>query len=339
MAEKKNKDQADSMFAYDDAYRTMEGECDDIVIPFVNYVFNEHYDNTAKIRRLRNEHYVEKDGSDEEKRVTDSHFEITQDGITKKFHVECESRRYDGSILIRLFEYDTQIALDNGEWNRKTLRLRFPYSGLLLLRSSRNTPDQAEIVVETPGGTVEYPINILKVSDFTIDEIFEKRLYMLIPFYIFNFEKELKQIAGDEKKMDALAKLYDEIVERLNADHEKGFLSALSYGVIINMTKRVLKKLTKKHSEVQKKVGDAMGGRVLDLPEIRAYHQGLAEREEEVKKLEDDNQKLSAKNKELEADKEGLSAKNKELEEDKIELNKKVEQLYKEIERLKKSNK
>ena len=63
----------------------------------------------------------------------------------------------------------------------------------------------------------------------------------------------------------------------MNEDQEKGLLSALSYGVIISMTKKVLRKLTVKHEIVHKKVGDSMGGKVLDLPEIRAYHQGKDE--------------------------------------------------------------
>ena len=32
-----------SDFAYADAFRTMETECDDIVIPFVNYYYGEHF--------------------------------------------------------------------------------------------------------------------------------------------------------------------------------------------------------------------------------------------------------------------------------------------------------
>lgn len=277
MTNKKNGNLEVSNFAYDDAFRTMEGECDDIVIPFVNYVFGENYDKDAKIRRLRNEHFVDGNDGNEEKRITDSHFEIIFCGISKKYHFECESKRYDGSILIRFFEYDTQTALDEGKWDRKTLKVRFPHSGLLLLRGSKRTPDKAEIVVETPGGNVTYPINIIKVSDFSIDEIFDKHLYLLIPFYIFNYESQLRTISKDEEKLNELAAVYDNIVERLNSEHEKGFLSALSYGVIINMTRRVLQKLAKKHTLVQKKVGDAMGGKVLDLPEIRAYHQGKDE--------------------------------------------------------------
>jgi hypothetical protein len=54
------------------------------------------------------------------------------------------------------------------------------------------------------------------------------------------------------------------------------------------------------HAKVQEKVGDIMGGKVLDLPEIRLFHEaknlGLAEGEEERKKLADENEKLSNEN-------------------------------------------
>ncbi len=54
-------------------------------------------------------------------------------------------------------------------------------------------------------------------------------------------------------------------------------MSAYSYGVIIRLTHKVLYKLTMKHKAVQEKVGGVMGGKVLDLPEVRLYHQGVEE--------------------------------------------------------------
>ena len=54
-------------------------------------------------------------------------------------------------------------------------------------------------------------------------------------------------------------------------------MSALSYDAIIRLTYRVAYKLTMKQDNVQKKVGDVMGGKVLDLPCFRAYDQGLEE--------------------------------------------------------------
>jgi hypothetical protein len=106
-----------------------------------------------------------------------------------------------------------------------------------------------------------------------IEEIFEKHLYLLIPFYIFNHEKNLSTIAGDEIQTDVLAGVYNDIVERLNKEQEVGSLSAFSFSVIINMTEKVLDKLAHKHGTVRRKVGEQMGGRVLDLPIIRAYHE------------------------------------------------------------------
>ena len=272
----KNKGGSDA-FAYDDAFRTMEGECDDILIPFVNFIFGEQYTRNAIVQRMRNEHFVVRPGGNEEKRITDSHFEIIEKGLSKKYHIECESKRYDNSILVRFLEYDTATAMDDIKWEGNKLIVRFPQSGLLLLRGSKRTPDEAQIAMRTPGGEVSYPVRIIKVSDFTVDDIFEKHLYLLIPYFIFNYEKDLGVIEEDEERMASLAKVYDSIVERMNEDQEKGTLSALSYGVIISMTRKVLSKLTKKHETVHRKVGDSMGGKVLDLPEIRAYHQGKDE--------------------------------------------------------------
>ena len=47
-------------FAYDDAFRTMVVKCDDLLLPFLNYTFGEHYDNTARIIRGCNEHLIDR---------------------------------------------------------------------------------------------------------------------------------------------------------------------------------------------------------------------------------------------------------------------------------------
>ena len=54
-----------------------------------------------------------------------------------------------------------------------------------------------------------------------------------------------------------------------------GSLSAVSYDAIIRLTYSVAYKLTMKQDNVQRKVGDVMGGKVLDLPCFKAYDQGL----------------------------------------------------------------
>lgn len=304
MAEKAVHNPLYSDIAYDDAFRTMETECDDIVIPFINYFFDEEYGKDAVIRRLRNEQYIEHKDHSYEKRITDSHMEITQDGISKRYHLECESSKYDGSILVRLFGYDAQIAKLDAEGDSSSLKVKIPYTGLLLLRESPKAPERAKIIIETPVGSTFYYVNIIRESDYSINYIFEKRLYLLIPFYIFNYEKEFSGINDDERRIQNMVDMYREIVDRLYTEVEKKQLSERSRNVIIKLTHKVIYKLLMKHERIQEKVGDFMGGKVLDLPEIVGYREGKAEGraegkaegraegEEERRKLQSENELL-----------------------------------------------
>ena len=49
-------------------------------------------------------------------------------------------------------------------------------------------------VIATPGGTVRYDVPVMKVQAYTLGEIFEKGLLMLIPFYIFFTREKLSGI-------------------------------------------------------------------------------------------------------------------------------------------------
>lgn len=94
-------------------------------------------------------------------------------------------------MTIRLFEYDAQIALDEGEVMDETLTVAFPNTAVLYLRSYKKTPDKMRYVIVTPGGTVQYDIPVIKVQAYSLNDIFEKSLLLLIPFYIFSHEKNL----------------------------------------------------------------------------------------------------------------------------------------------------
>ncbi|MCD7751063.1 MAG: hypothetical protein LUI10_04895 [Lachnospiraceae bacterium] len=89
-------------------------------------------------------------------------------------------------MLVRIFEYSTQEALAAAELTKDALHVTIPQSGVLFLRSNSNTPDRMQVCIDTPGGAVTFDVRVLKTKEYTIDEIFEKNLLMLIPFYIFS---------------------------------------------------------------------------------------------------------------------------------------------------------
>ena len=125
---------APSPTAYDDAFRTMLNDCSALIIPVVNLYFNENYTGNEKIIFSKNEHYLAHSDSTEDKRITDSSFIIVRaDKTQKRYHIECEEQ-LNGSILVRIFEYDAQIALDDRTIYGAELTVSFPHSAVMALR-------------------------------------------------------------------------------------------------------------------------------------------------------------------------------------------------------------
>lgn len=100
---------------YDDVFRTLLVDCKGLIIPVVNEVFGEHFTGNEKVILKENEIFLRQQNGDEEKRITDSSFAIVGIGenYSKQYHLECQSTA-DGSMLIRMYEYDSQIALKAG---------------------------------------------------------------------------------------------------------------------------------------------------------------------------------------------------------------------------------
>ena len=244
---------------YDGAFRTILNDCRKLIIPVINEIFKEHYTGEEEIRFFPNEHFLDQQDAADKERITDTNFQIIG-RIAKKYHLECESSLPDGKITIRLFEYDAQIALDEGEVTEETLTVTFPNTAVMYLRSYKKTPDKMKYVIVTPGGTVQYDVPIMKVQSYSLDEIFEKRLLMLIPFYIFSHEKSFSEYNNNEQKLEELKAEYRIILERLDDLEKQGIIGAFDKRTIIDLSSDVINEIARKYENVQKGIGAMMRG-------------------------------------------------------------------------------
>lgn len=260
---------------YDDVFRTLLNDCTGLVLPLINEAFHENYDGTEEILFYPNEHFLNGQDGQEAERVTDSCF-VIQRNVRKKYHVECQSSP-DDSMLIRMFEYDSQIALDDSEVAGGVLRVRFPQSAVLFLRYNKNTPDKMQIVIETSGGEVSYEIPVIKMQKYTLEEILKKKLFMLVPFYIFTYEKELKRINADEERLKKLELEYQNIRESLEEMSASGIMSEYTKCTIVDMTGKVVEHLAKNYAKVKEGVKTVMGGKVLEYEAKTILRQGIRE--------------------------------------------------------------
>ena len=184
-------------------------------------------------------------------------------------------------MIVRMFEYDVPIALEDGEVRGDKLIVRFPRSAVIFLRHTRNTPQAMTIEMHTPGGSVSYQVPVLKTQEYDLETIFQKKLYMLLPFYIFVYEKHLKEYEGDAARLTELQRSFNQIRMRLEELAAEGEINEYEKCTILDMSRKVIRGVTARYQQVQKGIGDVMGGRVLEYEAKTILRQGIQQGRQE----------------------------------------------------------
>ncbi len=259
---------------YDGVFRTILNDCRKLIIPVINEIFEEQYNGNEEVQFFPNEHFIDQQGTANQERITDTNFTILGD-TQKKYHIECESSLPDGKIMVRLFEYDAQIALDERELTEETLTVTFPHTAVLYLRTYKKTPDKMKYVIMTPGGIVQYNVPIMKVQAYSLNDIFEKQLLLLIPFYIFSYEKYFQNYNTNEQQLEELKTEYQNILRRLDKLEYQGVIGSFDKRTIIELSNDVIQELSQKYTNIQKGIGDIMGGALIETEARTILNQGI----------------------------------------------------------------
>lgn len=246
---------------YDDVGRTLLVDCPRTIIPLINEIFGEKYTGDETIEFLQESNYVNLTESEMIRGYRDAYFKITGEE-SKRYHIELQCTE-DHTMVLRMFEYDIGAALKECEMIENKLILTIARSAVIYLRHNKNTPDTLKVVIRTPGGEISYKLPVIKIKIYSLEEIFEKKLLFLLPFYIFGYESQLKKINRDQEKLEKLKEEYRKIKEYLDNLQEKGELTEREKSVIVSMIKKVVRNLAAKYDNVKKGVGNIMGGRVL----------------------------------------------------------------------------
>lgn len=99
---------------------------------------------------------------------------------------------------------------------------------------------------------------------------------MLIPFYIFRYEKELSQIDSDEERLEKLRREYERVAEMLDQECKNGRMRSVTGGALCELSRTVVEKLASKYENVEKEVAEVMGGKVLTYRSKELYQEALA---------------------------------------------------------------
>ena len=143
--------------------------------------------------------------------------------------------------------------------------------------SVRPTPDEMTVELLLPNGReVSYSMPVLKMIRYDDDTIFEKKLYFLVPFYLFNLEHYFKnriEIADEDKA--SYDKELMSFKQKLMKALENRSIDTYTYRSLIDLFNKVVAALTVGKDSVWEETEAIMGGQVLDYEAKSILNEGV----------------------------------------------------------------
>ncbi len=225
------------------------------------------------------------------------------------YHFECEID-FDGTMIMRMYEYDTHIALSYPNYSGSKMELHYPHSAVLYLQNNKNIPEYLTCTLHLPDDTVcEYRVPTLKVQSYSLDEIKTKHLSILIPFLPLRFRKVIqKKNISYENIANRLTSFLEETILILREEATSGFVSNEYCETILFLLQKSLIRVTQARPDLQKEVL-RMTAPILEL-EIDKYQ----------KRYHEDLEKITALEKELASSKQTIVDRDKRIAELEKEL-------------------
>ena len=265
------------------------------LFPLIKEVHGKVYDKGTEIYPLATEFSVDriKEGTPQ---IASIRADITVI-VAKKdiYHFECQIDN-DGTMVIRMFEYDVNIALNYITETEDGMELRFPHSAVLFLQDNGNIPDELVCKIKfQDGGIYQYRVPTIKVQTYTLEEIKEKHLCVLIPFLPLRFQKNMKAIQKQKedikrnklvtKQKVELSSLYEQIMLLLEEEVANGYLSETNRKTIISLLGKSMIRVFYRNEELLREV-ITMTEPILELEfeKVERYKRELKKLAEEYKK-------------------------------------------------------
>ena len=226
----------------------------------------------------------------------------------------------------------------------------------MYLQDNGNIPDELTCQITfQDGGVYQYKVPTIKVQTYTLEEIKEKHLCVLIPFLPLRFQKNMRVIQrqreeGKKEKLvtrqkEELTSLYEQIMLILDEEVANGYLSETNRKTIISLLGKSMIRVFYRNEELLKEVF-TMTEPILELEfeKVERYKRELEKQTEQYKKELAENKEKYRKElaEQTKHHEEELAEQTKHHEEELAEQTKHYEEelaeLQKQIEKLKKKN-
>lgn len=223
------------------------------LFPLIKEIYGKDYPKGTSVEPLATEFSVERTDMKELHSIrADINLLINKLDV---YHLECEIQ-YDGSMVLRMLEYDVHLALSYHATENKEVKLDFPKSAVLYLQDNGSTPDVLHCKIKFQDGTIyDYQVPVLKIQSYSLEEIKQKHLTVLIPFLPLRFRKkagsaELK----NELKKEELTSFYRQLILILEEETEAEYLTEDDRNTILSLLNKSMIRVFYKNEALLKEV-------------------------------------------------------------------------------------
>ena len=249
---------------FDDVFRTMLEKMPELVIPLINEVFGKNYPADIPIIQMRNEHQTQNGEI-----ITDSRLLIAD----KIYHIECQSTS-DSKMVLRMIEYDFAISLEDAKMENGIYRMYFPHSCVIYLRGKGRKDNLTMEIIMPDGQKLKYNLPAVYVEKYTRDTIFQKKLFLLLPYYIMRYEKQKEILDQDEEKLKILLDEYADIQRKLHESLQNQDMEEY-YTDMVSFITKVSDYIFRDSEKTKKGLEKTMGGEVLELESEKLIRKGI----------------------------------------------------------------
>ncbi|MDR2527873.1 MAG: hypothetical protein LBD04_02495 [Synergistaceae bacterium] len=218
------------------------------IINFINGLFGEDHPLNSVVRRPKTETISEK----LKRLMSDTIITINEKDA---YHIEAETS--SENIVVRVFEYGYAEAIrtKTTSYGGQEISLKFPDARIIYWESTGRAPDVVMLSLLFPDGSShDYKVKTLKFLEREIRELAERKLVILLPFYVLKLRKRVAAARTKERRAELAAEMkfiLDEVIEAVERSANEGLMSESDKRNVLEYTERMYKELFARYDELK----------------------------------------------------------------------------------------
>ncbi|GAB6285489.1 MAG: hypothetical protein STSR0009_16900 [Methanoregula sp.] len=286
MTRKTKRPGKDKRLHLDEIAKFLFSRSEPLVLSFINAGFGMNYDPaTISLRPMTNE-YIRNFNATRADIVLIASEKETQRDL---FHIEVQMVN-DREMSIRMLDYGYNLGLvRQKEADAEGRRvLKFPHQMVIFLDDNPSIPDTIEVRIIFPDGQdVIYRVPTLKIRNYSMTDLVDRKLYLLLPFEIFKVRKmfeaanRAKTDRAEKKDLatDQLLRTAEDLVQEVERLCNEGRLDTAGKDAIVTSMGEIYYHMSTKYSlarEINTKV-DTMVTSIMEKVRKEGKREGKRE--------------------------------------------------------------